>query len=243
MESRGSRRAVLISLGGIGIIIAILRKDLFILLWTMPFFIFLIIIASEWSPYQLFIPIVPVLCIATAKLIFDVTSVLKLENRRQMIPWGLAIAVVTFGLVSTSMLITTNITSGQFQIVHFALLYLEDNVNENESLMVVSNPIYSWIFKYVYDIGNVLNEVNDFDYEPVKTKMILFIWDIESKDLSPYSERLGTLYNTTKQLFKVNGLGNNFDTTKYPFTSMTLNYESMDGTEVRVCEYRCVKYD
>ena len=234
---------ILIILGTSGLVVAILKKDLFLLLWAIPNFIFLVVIAFGWAPYQLFIPIIPLLCIASAKLIFDLTRAIKRKRIKKILPWSVIGAIGTFGLISTSILITTNVTSGQFQIIRFVALYLENNINRNESIMVVSNPIYSWIFKYVYHKDNVLNEVNDFDYEPVKTKKILFISDVESEGISPDSERLRTLYNTTNQIFKINGLSNKFNTTKYPYASMSENYESMDRTEVRVCTPKCVNYD
>jgi hypothetical protein len=152
-------------------------------------------------------------------------------------------ALGLFGLISTTLLITTNVTTGQIQIIRFVSWYLDNDIKRNEGIMLVSNPIYSWIFKYVYDKDNVLNEVNDFDYEPVKTDRILFISDVESKGITPYSERLGRLYNTTNQIFKINGLSDIFNTGRYPYGSMSVNYESMDETEVRVCTVRCVNYD
>lgn len=88
----------------------------------------------------------------------------------------------------------------------------------------------------------VLNEVNDFDYESVEADRILFISDVETEGVRAYSQRLETLFNTTIQIFHVIGIGDRFDTTRYPFTSMIENYESLEPTGVRVCTTTCVHY-
>jgi hypothetical protein len=230
---------VLLILGAAGIILAIIKKDLFILLWGIPYFIFLVIVGWNWAPYQLFIPLIPLFCIASSTLIFDIAKRIKTKNIQKVLPWSVITVLSVFGLISTTMLISMNVTSGQFQMIKFVSSYVND-ISNNESIMIVSNPIYSWIFKYVYHKDNVLNEVNDFDYEPVTTKKILFISDVESKSITPYSESLQELYNTTKQIFKINGLTDIFDTTRYPYSSMLENYESMDETEVRVCTLKCM---
>src|SRR4030095_811524 len=53
---------VLLILAAVGLVLAIIKKDLFILLWVVPNFIFLCTIALGWAPYQLFIPLIPLFC-------------------------------------------------------------------------------------------------------------------------------------------------------------------------------------
>ena len=236
---------VLMIIGAIGLIIAIIKKDLFILLYAIPNFVFIGLIGWNWAPYQLFITLIPLFCISGSVLIFDISNRIKIRNMDRLLPWAIVTTIGIFGLVSTLMLITTNITGGQIQAIKFVLDYLKDNVDETKSTMLVSNPIYSWIFIYPYQMNNltVLIEVNDFDYETVKTNTILFISDVESEGIRTYSQRLQSLYGTTTQVFKVNGIADRFDTTRYPFTSIVVNYESLDPTEVRVCISTCVHYD
>jgi hypothetical protein len=77
-----------------------------------------------------------------------------------------------FGLICTTILITTNVTSDQIQTIKFVSMYLDNN----ENITLVSNPIYSWVFKYVYKKDHVLIEINDFDYDRLKQiKLFLFL--------------------------------------------------------------------
>jgi hypothetical protein len=236
---------VLIIVGTAGLIIAIVKKDPFILFYAIPIFAFICIVSWNWAPYQLFITLVPLFCISAAKLIFDISNRFNIRNIAKSLPWITITVIGIFGLVSTSMLITTNITGGQIQVIKFVISYLKDNPDMTKNTMIVSNPIYSWIFIYPYYMNNltVLNEVNDFDYENIKADRILFISDVETEGVRTHSQRLQTLFNTTFRIFKVNGIAYGFDSTIYPFTSMIENYESLEPTEIRVCTSTCVHYD
>jgi hypothetical protein len=236
---------VLSALTGGSLIFALLKRDRLILFWAFPSIIFLMIVGRNWAPYLLFIPLIPLFCIASGVLIFDILNRIKTKNLHRVLPWTAIAALGIFGLISTGMVITTNVTSGQLQIIKFVQRDFEFDNPRHARVMLVSNPIYTWLFKYVYDTSNlfVLDEVNDFDYEPVKADKILFISDVESRGISLDSERLRALYANTTQFFKVDGFADKFNTTSYPFTSMVENYESMEQTEVRICKSTCINYD
>jgi hypothetical protein len=76
---------VLLILGGAGLIYAILRKDLFIMFWVIPFFIFLYLIGfvSFWH----LIPALPTFCIAIARMIDEVCHmVIRRAFPKEIIP-------------------------------------------------------------------------------------------------------------------------------------------------------------
>ena len=231
---------VLVVLATVGLIFAILKKDPFILLWAIPNLLYFS--AVGWVPNHLFIPLIPLSCIAVAVLIINLSGRIKRKNIKKMLPWAVISAIGMFGLVSTTMLITTNVSADQIQIIRFVSGYLNNYNMRNENITLVANPIYTWIFKYVYNRDHSVNVIREFDYEPVKTNKILLITDIEY-NLSPENERLRAVYNTTTSLLKFKGLIDNFDFWRYPYTSMRANYEAMYGTEVGIATVGCTKHD
>jgi 4-amino-4-deoxy-L-arabinose transferase-like glycosyltransferase len=231
---------VLVVLATAGLIFAILKKEAFILLWAIPNLVYFS--AVGWVPNHLFIPLIPLACIAVAVLIINLSGRIKRKNIQKMLPWAVISAIGMFGLVSTTMLITTNVSADQIQVIKFISGYLDNYNTRNENITLVANPIYTWIFKYIYHGDHLLNVIREFDYEPVKTNKVLLITDIEY-NLSPQNERLRALYNTTTSLLKFKGLINNFDFWRYPYTSMRANYEAMYGTEVGIGTVSCINYD
>ena len=155
-----------------GLVFAVLKKDVFILLWAIPILLFFFLIEWEWAPYQSFIPQIQLFCISAAVLMVKIMGSIKYKNIQKVLPYTAASAIGVFGLVSITLLITTNVTATQFQTLEFVSLYLDDmkNKSNDNDITLVSNPAYSWIFKYIYGMDNALNEFNNFGDEPVKTK-------------------------------------------------------------------------
>ena len=90
------------------------------------------------------------------------------------------------GLVSTSILITTNLNSSYFQLYSFITNEIADNVEENgnELLTMIGTHrtrVLLWIPLYVFDMNNVVFRDTDIEFdpftEPIKTKKIIFIRD------------------------------------------------------------------
>ena len=147
---------ILMTLAFVGIGLAALRRDLFVLLWTIPFIIFFSVI--NFVSMLHLIVILPVLCISAGMLILDISY--KINNRYQktiskifvdeysrkrkvrftikkyLLPTfksspgiiGLIIisAVAIFGLTSTVMLVSLNLNSPYFEAVALLTNYLPD---------------------------------------------------------------------------------------------------------------------
>ena len=216
-----------------GLILAALKKDTFILLWAIPIFLFFFFIQRDWAPYQSFIPQIPLFCISASVFMVKIIDRITYQNIQKMLPYTVASAIGVFGLVSITILITTNVTAGQFQTLEFVSQYL--NKNKIDQITLVSNPAYSWIFKYIWAMDNVLNQFNDFGHEPVRTNKILLISDAESESFDRNTKRLRTLYENSTQLLKIRGPINNFNVDIYPYTSMEdVNFEGLYDMEVRI---------
>jgi hypothetical protein len=124
-----------------------------------------------------------------------------------------------FGLVSTSMLITTNLTSAQFQAIAFAAGVADDMTT------VVSSPAYSWIFLYVFDTEYVFGDYRDLLFHPVETDWMILISDRHFQSNIGAGSQLGEAYEGTTNIAVFEGDALRYDSTRYPFTSVQANYE------------------
>jgi hypothetical protein len=216
-----------------GLAYSFVRRDYFILLWILPFMAFLGVLG--YTNFFYWIPILPALCIGAAKLLFDIIEKSK-KITQKTLTVAILSSIVVFGLTSTTLLIVTDVTSAQIESAAYVARYLDqtkDGAAGNPT--VVSNPIYSWIFKYVFDKDHVFSDYRDMLYSPVdtaKSRVLLiadprFTLDIGNED----NQLLHELYSNTSTIATFKGKVTNFDLGLYPYTSMIENYE---GSEVAI---------
>jgi hypothetical protein len=216
-----------------GLAYSVVRRDYFIVLWGIPFIAFLA--AMGYTNFFYWIPILPLLCIGAAKLLFDITEKSKKVTQKTL-SVAILSSIVFFGLISTTLLIVTNVTSAQIESAAYVASYLEGREESNTgNLTVISSPIYSWIFKYVFDKDHIFSDYRDMIYFPIdtaKSRVLLiddprFRLDIRNED----SQLLHELYSNTSTIATFKGEVTNFDLGIYPYTSMIENYE---GGEVLI---------
>ena len=216
-----------------GLAYSFVRRDYFILLWILPFMAFLGVLG--YTNFFYWIPILPALCIGAAKLLFDIIEKSK-KITQKTLTVAILSSILVFGLTSTTLLIVTDVTSAQIESAAYVARYLdgrEDGATGN--LTVVSNPIYSWIFKYVFDKDHIFSDYRDMLYFPVdtaKSRVLLiadprFTLDIGNEN----NQLLHELYSNTSTIATFKGKVTNFDLGLYPYTSMVENYE---GSEVAI---------
>lgn len=172
---------VLITLGFAGLFFVLaLRKDpIFIFLWVAPFLAFLYFLG--YVQFFYIVPIIPILCISAAILITDMPSLIsgdyavKVRNgavTRRNLPYLIVSAIAAFGLLCTTILITTNINSPFFESYAFIDVTLSsgetegnsthsnnNNNNNNDKTGNTNNIVigphwsraYYWISYYVFD--------------------------------------------------------------------------------------------
>jgi hypothetical protein len=174
---------------------------------------------------------------------------------------GLTVACIAiFGLVSTTMLIATNINSSFFKLVTFVTQYLPeyrdpnskclwcpipaenvDNkiMNKNNKVTMVGNAwIFGtfWIPKFVYYKDNDFKGF--FTQGTVKTKKVLIVADsdlldaISVKKPSKSIKQLQGLYKNAKTIATFNENRPRFDGNAYPYQSMSEN-RGIGKVEVR----------
>ena len=218
---------VLLILGLAGILYAILKKDSVILLWFIPFLVFLVSVG--YSQYFYWIPVLPVLCIAAAKFIMDLTAKAK-EDVRQKIPYVIITCIGIFGFTMTCFLISSNVSS-QYDATAYVLQNVHNVPNGINNTTIVSSAAYSWIFKYVYHIPDTLKDYRALLFHPLTTNHVILIADLHFKSNINSGKQLSDLYYNTTMVKKFRGGVLDANLGQYPFTSMVANYE---GSEVEI---------
>ena len=222
---------LLLVIGFAGIVCAAVKKDWIILLWFIPFLVFLATIG--YVQYFYWIPVLPILCIAAAKFILDLTARAK-EDVRHKLPFVVISCIGIFGLVMTTFLITSNV-SAQFDAVAYVLqnVHNSDAPYDEKNTTIVSSAVYSWIFKYVYHMTDVLPDYRSVLFYPLITNHVLLISDLHFTANLNAGKQLQDIYNNTTSVKKFKGGVLDADLGKYPFTNMRANYE---GSEVEIRE-------
>lgn len=208
---------VLLLLGAAGFVYAGMKREILMLLWVIPFIVFMSVIG--YVQYFYWIPVLPVFCIAAARLIDRIVAV------NQKLPFATVAGLAIFGLVSTTLLITTNVTSAQFEAAAFAAGYAGDGTT------IISSPAYSWIFIYVFDREHSLTDYRDLLFQPVETEKMLIIADQHFQYNIGAGRQLQDAYDSTESVAEFEGKVFNYDLSLYPYTSMAGNYE---GSRVEV---------
>jgi hypothetical protein len=174
---------VLLILGGAGLIYAILRKDLFILFWIIPFFIFLYLIGfvSFWH----FIPALPAFCIAIARMIEEVCRmVIRRVFFKELIPLLVILALVTAEIAYIAPSIISGSNQNTFSAIISLTEYLEkenkriqeETSEHKKALTVIGDPSYLWIPQYVFNLDN-FDYKTYYDDPPDSSKRALLVAD------------------------------------------------------------------
>jgi hypothetical protein len=222
---------VLLVLGITGTVYAAIKRDSMILLWIIPFVIFLASIG--YVQYFYWIPILPAFCIAASKFIIDKLETVKKNNQR-IVTFSVIASICIFGLTMSTLLITTNI-SGQFE----AAAYVIQNVHnsnipkDSNNTTIISSPVYSWLFTYVYKMPDVAPDYRYLLFHHAYTEKILLISDTHFKGNINAEKKLQDVYNNTIPIKKFYGGVLKYDIAEYPFTNMVPNYE---GSEIEIRE-------
>jgi 4-amino-4-deoxy-L-arabinose transferase-like glycosyltransferase len=202
---------ILISLSLAGILFAALRRNYFILLWVIPFFILSYVI--HWVYYFHFILLLPVFCIASALLIIGVRDIFMKKNNvyKKIIPFAVISAIGLFGLTTTVLLILSNFSLPYFAVASFIVQHSNDNFvtktnnvtnNPVDDTTIISSPAFTWIFSYVFGNDHVLSTRASQD---LTTQKVLLVIDPNYKFILSGSEiedkaqvaSLLNLYNKT----------------------------------------------
>jgi hypothetical protein len=230
---------------------ALRKRNLFILLWFIPFLIFNLVIG--FVSYWYLIPLLPAFCICSAVLIRDTSKFVRKLELKTIMPYGILAGIAVYGLIITSMLITLDLTSFHFQVISSIAANIQ-NTNTASSIdtpyrndtrsgmTVLGSNYWLWIPKYVFD-KNDLNEYrNYFDSKDNMTgKFLLVVGENFKRDMmrlndTEYNEvRLAQLLDRSKLLTTIEDIRpKTIKTDMYPFNSLTdLDLKSSTKIEIR----------
>src|ERR671921_382046 len=245
---------VLLILGFAGIFFAEIKRDFLILLWVAPFLVFFFII--DFVSFFHLIPLIPAFCIAAARMIVDVSSRINHKKIQQILPFAIISGIGIFGIVTTAMLITTNVTSTYFKVYAYLVQYLVNEerindhnhnnniiINDNNNVMIMIGRHWTrglyWIPKYVYNTDldfKKVDKVNDIPLSVKGEKAIIIVdntikrslFDNTNNNDIQNSRRRQQLnpYYNTIPIAIFNGNSTHYDLDKYPYTSMSENRDT-----------------
>lgn len=223
----GAIDPVLLGFGMSGLVYAVIRRNVFALLWSIPFIVFLSLIG--YTQYFHWLIVVPGFCVAAALLIADLGTRLKQEKLRMIVPILTIILVSSFGLISTVTLLGLNVTSNQFEAAAFAA-----NLAAEHDSTILAGPHFSWIFKDVYDAKNIYPDYTTILFRPLPQKFILLSDPHYHMDFSRGPE-LEQIYNSTITVETFDSIKSKYDVYQYPYSSLGYNYDA-GKIEVKVTQ-------
>ncbi len=222
---------VLFILGMGGLVYSAIKKDYFLLLWTIPIFVFLQAIGYV-SSFHLIL-LLPPFCIAGATMIEKIGNNIANVRLKNMLPYIRIAVIGIFGICSITMLITLNMNSTYYQALAFVLENLPDSnsnataISPADKVTLIGNPQYFWIPEFVFN--KTFDAKNFYSKTPFKTDKYLMIIDSGFVRIlnGDNSSRLNLAYNATHNLarFEQNITGGT-DISKYPFTNLRLSPET-----------------
>jgi Dolichyl-phosphate-mannose-protein mannosyltransferase len=234
---------VLIMVGLAGLLFAAIKRDFLLLLWTIPFIIWLQFIG--YVSFFHLIPLFPAFCIAGAKLIVDLSNKIRTKKHQQILPFAIISGIGIFGLTSTIMLITTSINSTHFEAAAIIAQHLPDTDNSiahgNKVTVIMGqgNSRFFWIVTDVFHKDHYHITYRDPDSLLNQTRMVVFIadgtfnyWkktDVDKKHVS----QLLKIYNDSRKVVILNKNTDIYDLSKYPYTGMNIPSPGVGRVEIR----------
>jgi 4-amino-4-deoxy-L-arabinose transferase-like glycosyltransferase len=203
-------------LGLSGIALAVLRRDKFLLLWFIPFVIFLSSVG--YKQYFHWMMIIPVMCIASGILIESIRKFSIIKKKSVYV--GIISGVLIFGFVSTTLLIINDISNNQFQALSYVL------ENYNDSVTVLTSPVYSWILYDVFERENVPKDYSDILFHPIVTEKTVIMVDEHYRIDLIRGPQLQNVLDKTTTIQTFEGEIAGFDSKIYPYTNMQANGEA-----------------
>jgi len=209
---------VLFILGVAGAAFAISRRDTLVLMWLVPFLILLL--AVGYNQYFYWIPVLPVFCIASSLLIERLVVRNGVEVKKKAL-LAVVLGIGAFGLASTIALISTDMTSSQFQAAAFVLHLVKENDNETT---ILASPVYSWVFASAFHRGDVMPDYTQVLWQPVPTRKFLLVADEHYFIDMARGMPVERLFNDSRTVKTFEGNAGRYDTLLYPYTSIKETY-------------------
>ena len=223
---------ILFSLGVVGLLYSILKRDYFLISWTLSLLIFLQLIGYVASFH--IITLLPTFCLLGGRLLNDIGSNLRIAGKANLLPIVRIIAISIFGIISISMLISIDLNSTYYKALAFIVKELpptnvsSQHANEDK-ITLVGNPQYFWIPEFVFQRN--FEDRSYYSSSPLNSQNYIMIMDKgfldRLNDKTGHWQRFEIAYNSTHSIAKYEqNLTGNIDTNRYPFTNLKLSPET-----------------
>jgi Dolichyl-phosphate-mannose-protein mannosyltransferase len=226
-----------------GGIFAVIRRDIFALLWSIPLLVFLYWIGFV-SNFHL-VAILPVGCILTSYLIVELSNRIKNIKIKDILPFVTVSAIGMFGLIISTMLVTTSVNASTFETLAFTINFLSnkdintnDAGNDNKQVTMIANPLYLWIPSYIFHEHNDIY-VSYWNLMPVTTKKVFLIVDnafqglLKQKDIQ--GEKIREIYkNSNNNQAIIPTQIYSYNVKIYPYRVLTDNYDLYPPKEIAI---------
>lgn len=209
---------VMTVLGAASFVYAAIRKDPFLVFWFAPFLIF--VSSVGFFQYFHYILLMPVACIAAAYMIHDNLQRIKSNALFTASRTAAVLGFVLFGVVISSMLINTDMSSAQFDALEDTILNFDD-----DKMTLLASPVYTWVLSDVHDMDNVFLDYADILYYTPATDYLYILVDPHYILDQKRGIELVDAYQNTELINEYTGNVNKYDTSKYPYTNLRFTNE------------------
>ncbi|TBR23962.1 MAG: glycosyltransferase, partial [Candidatus Nitrosotenuis sp.] len=209
---------VLFCFGIAGLIYSVIRKDIFVILWMIPFVVFFELIG--YSQYFYWISILPAFCMASGVIVSDLGKRLKKEKLKKMLPYAAFFGIAIFGLVNSILVINTNMTGNQFEALSFVANYAKD-----KDATVLANPVYSWVMMDVFDLKNVKPNYDVILFAPIPPRVIL-VADPHFYNDQGRGKQFKQVSDSTVSIKTFYSMKERYDLYSYPYSSLGYNHDA-----------------
>jgi len=215
---------VLFWLATAAMVFAAIRRDYFIITWMTPFLIFLYLIG--YNQYFYWIPVIPVMCIAAGVLIVKLSENIP---RKQLVNMCIIVPVLgigIFGLVNLVEIITTDMTSAQYE----SMSYILNDTKYTSNKIIFAGPTYSWVFDDVFHKKNTLVYYYALSLSTNPNKYVLLSDPHIHFDFS-LGRQIADLYDSTHVVQSFNGSLSKINTSHYPYQNL---YYTTEGNHLEI---------
>jgi hypothetical protein len=187
MESFFNTDSMLLILGLAGLIYSCMKKKWIVILWIVPFLIFVYV--HGWFLSFHWVLALPAFCIGGAAMVIELVQRMKFVriNKSRTLTI-ICVCIAGIGLFNTFTIINLNIESDSIRGIAESLDYIDraDGLNDNrinEKVTVITRPAYAWIYKYVYDLNYTIDTAKDIGLQKIQTNKTIIYQDNRIADI------------------------------------------------------------
>jgi hypothetical protein len=185
-------------------------------------------------------------------MIYDLPFIFKLKKNKAVISSIITAGIVIFGIISTSILISINLSYIQLKTASYIgnTIYTNSsnfysnnagstlNNNTKDKVTIISGPIYSWIYKYALGDQYAFSHIRDT--QPITSEKTILVVDPVFKRITAKNDnenqtqakRLITLLNNSEVTAVFSKLPANYSKKTYPFTGINSADSGLTKTEI-----------